>query len=91
MTFKNDEIQNFFDIFENSKNKIRYFEGCNYLELLQTKNNINEIWTLSIWDSEQHLNKYRNSELFKNTWQATKLLFKDKPKAFTLNSLKKSI
>ena len=87
MTFQEDKIEDFLLIFNRSKKKIRGFEGCQYLELLRDKNAHNVMLTYSHWLSEEHLNTYRDSELFKITWAATKLLFSDKPVAFSSESV----
>ncbi len=83
MTFQEDKIENFLAIFNRSKLLIRGFEGCQHLELLRDKNAPNVMLTYSYWLSEEHLNAYRDSELFKITWAATKVLFSDKPVAFS--------
>lgn len=83
MTFQEDKIENFLVIFNRSKHLIRGFEGCQHLELLRDKKAPNIMLTHSHWLSEEHLNTYRDSELFKTTWAATKALFLDKPVAFS--------
>jgi (4S)-4-hydroxy-5-phosphonooxypentane-2,3-dione isomerase len=40
-------------------------------------------FTLSVWDSEASLNTYRHSDFFRTTWAKTKVLFSDKPAAWT--------
>lgn len=67
----------------NSKARIKAREGCRYVELLRDERNPNVYFTRSIWDSEEHLNMYRDSELFKGVWAATKALFSDKPQAWS--------
>lgn len=83
MTFHEEKVGNFLAIFNDSKHKIRRFEGCQHLELLQDKNFPNIFSTYSYWESENHLNTYRDSELFKNVWTLTKVLFVEKPIAFS--------
>jgi heme-degrading monooxygenase HmoA len=83
MTFQEDKIEDFLEIFNRSKQYIRAFDGCQHLELLRDKNTPNILMTYSYWNSEKHLNIYRDSELFKSTWAATKVLFADKPVAFS--------
>ncbi|GAB4335608.1 MAG: antibiotic biosynthesis monooxygenase [Flammeovirgaceae bacterium] len=87
MTFQTEKVQDFLEIFENSKEKIRAFEGCQHLELLQDKNAPNVFMTYSYWNDENALEKYRQSELFQTTWNRTKALFSDKPMAFSAHSL----
>lgn len=84
MTFKEENIDLFLEIFQNSKNAIRQFEGCTELILYQDASDSRIFFTYSIWELEDHLNKYRTSALFENTWANTKVLFDSKPKAWTL-------
>jgi quinol monooxygenase YgiN len=86
MTFNSSQTADFLEIFNKSKEKIRAFEGCSYLELLSDKADSRIFFTYSIWDNEESLNKYRNSSLFKETWAKTKLLFDEKPQAWSLSS-----
>ena len=83
MTFREDKVDDFLEIFNNSKNKIRHFEGCHFLELLRDLDAPHVFMTHSHWETEQALETYRQSELFKTTWAATKVLFADKPMAFS--------
>jgi hypothetical protein len=87
MTFKPEETETFLKVFNQSKELIRGFEGCSYLELLREKKEGNIFFTYSKWDSEESLNKYRHSELFATTWAQTKILFAEKPRAWTVEGL----
>lgn len=87
MTFRADATDDFLKVFNNSKELIRGFEGCLYLELLREKKEGNIFFTYSKWDSEESLNKYRHSQLFADTWAQTKILFADKPQAWTVDEL----
>ncbi len=84
MHFKPENVEAFLDIFRASKPKIQAFEGCYGVELYQDPAHDNIRFTLSKWESEDHLNTYRHSELFEGTWAATKALFDGKPLAYTL-------
>lgn len=88
LTFEKDKVDTFKALFEEKKSKIRSFDGCHYLELLQgLESKENVFITHSHWESEAHLNAYRHSDLFKETWATTKALFADKPTAISLNKL----
>lgn len=87
MTFQEDKVDGFLEIFEASKNKIATMPGCNSVELLQDYNDSTIFSTYSIWDSEEDLNNYRKSELFGGVWKATKALFAAKPVAFSLKKI----
>lgn len=81
MFFELEKTQLFLEIFNESKEKIRSFDGCKDLKLVQNKENPNHFSTISIWLSVEHLENYRQSELFKTTWEKTKKLFNAKPRA----------
>ena len=87
MTFDPDRVNDFLEIFDRSKEKIRAFPGCEHLKLLQGRDASNVFFTYSIWQDEQALESYRHSLLFKETWAATKVLFAAKPEAWSTNLL----
>jgi len=87
MTFKPDKMDEFLQLFSEVKTKIRSFEGCEHLELMQDVNKKNIFFTYSKWVDEASLNQYRFSELFKNTWTKTKPLFLEKAEAWSVNSV----
>ena len=87
MSFKPDKIDEFLHNFEGSKLKIRSFKGCGLLELYRDKSNPNTFFTYSYWDTEQDLNNYRNSPLFRSVWAETKILFNEKPEAWSVDKM----
>ena len=89
MTFQLDKVDAFLEIFNENKQHIRNFEGVEALQLLNDKNKPNIFFTYSTWESEQHLNAYRNSELFNAVWIATKALFSEKAEAWSVDSVVK--
>ena len=89
MNFRPEEVENFLTIFHQSKDKIRHMPGCKHLELWNSQSDASIYYTYSIWDSEDDLNNYRDSDLFQSVWQATKALFASKAEASSLNVLVK--
>lgn len=87
MTFREEAVAQFLELFEEVKDKIRSVEGCRHMELLRQKGQPNVMFTLSLWDDEEALNRYRDSELFSGTWKRTKALFADKPQAWSLERI----
>jgi (4S)-4-hydroxy-5-phosphonooxypentane-2,3-dione isomerase len=84
MVFEPDKINDFLALFDQSKQLIRNVEGCTHLELLNDLTDKNIFFTYSYWGSEDDLNAYRNSELFKNVWSKTKVMFAAKPEAWSV-------
>jgi heme-degrading monooxygenase HmoA len=81
MTFREEKIDDFLELFEDVKKDIRSFKGCKYLELLKDTASSNIFTSYSIWESNDSLENYRTSDLFRNTWNKTKLLFIAQPVA----------
>ncbi len=90
LQFKTEHVPAFLAIFEESKNKIRHFPGCQHLELLQEAGQEAIFCTFSRWDSLEALENYRHSELFIGTWARTKVLFSDKPQAWSFEEISHS-
>ena len=91
MTFKTENINTFLNIFNASRNKISSFKGCTYLELVRDEGNKSIFFTISKWRDETSLEEYRNSEVFKETWAKTKVLFNNKPIAWSTVSIFNSL
>lgn len=83
MTFKPEHQKSFQTLFETHKYKIRAFDGCRHLELLQDTQSPHIFVTYSLWESEEHLNAYRHAPLFEEVWSQTKAMFAEKPLAFS--------
>lgn len=87
MSFEPSNIENFLENFEANKTHIRAFEGCEFLELYRDKNHTNIFFTYSYWQTEDDLNKYRHSDLFKGIWSNTKPMFNAKPEAWSVDKV----
>ena len=87
LSFHEEHIPAFLENFELNKDKIRNAAGNRFLELYQDKNNKSIFFTYSYWETEEDLENYRNSELFKEVWSFTKKLFNDKPEAWSVDKL----
>lgn len=84
MTFEPKKVKEFISIFNDSKKHIRNFKGCTHLQLLYDVNDPHVFFTYSYWESEDDLEIYRDSELFKSVWDKAKVLFLTKPEAWSL-------
>lgn len=87
MRFRESEIPSFLQDFEVVKEKIRHFPGCEFLELYRGEDDTNIFFTYSYWNTEQDLENYRHSDLFKKIWAETKIKFSAKPEAWSVNKL----
>ena len=87
MSFDPVETDNFLQLFEENRQKIASFEGCTFLELYRDIKSENIFFTYSHWETEDALNNYRHSDLFKSVWSRTKVLFNAKPEAWSVHKL----
>jgi autoinducer 2-degrading protein len=90
MTFQEGKAEEFGQIFHKVKNKIKTFRGCIFVEILQDLQDPNIFMTYSVWSSEADLERYRNSELFKDTWAIVKVLFSKPAEASSMKRVEKS-
>lgn len=87
MTFQEAAVDDFLSFISGQSSKIRAFEGCQFLQILQEQGNPAVVMTLSHWQSADALERYRHSALFKSVWAKTKIHFTEKPEAWSMNSL----
>ena len=88
MSFHPEKVEDFKKIFAENWKYIKGFEGCSHVGLLQDEHNPSVFFTYSLWESEAHVNHYRNSELFKRVWTGTRALFNEKAHAWSVRELK---
>ncbi len=88
MTFRPEALEAFMEIFDASAPKIRAFPGCLHLELWQDQHDPNILTTHSHWTGPDALERYRQSDLFKQTWAKTRPLFAAPPLAFSNHELR---
>lgn len=91
LSFHEEHIDLFRSIFNLSKEKIVAHKGCHKVELLQDCQNKGVFFTYSWWDSEEDLNAYRQSKLFDKVWRETKILFNDKPMAWSTEKINEAL
>ena len=87
LNLKPDKVEEFELIFNQKKPLIDSFEGCQTTNLFKISGADSQYFTISYWESEEHLENYRASALFKSTWSRVKPLFAAKARAFTLTSV----
>jgi heme-degrading monooxygenase HmoA len=86
MSFKPELVSTFERLFDERKELIAGFDGCINLKLMQDLKKKNTFFTISLWEKEADLEAYRNSALFIDTWAKTKVLFNEKPSAWSLDT-----
>jgi heme-degrading monooxygenase HmoA len=89
MEFLEGNENAFLEIFEQVQLEIKGFPGCHSLELLQETDSATIFFTVSVWETKEALEEYRNSTLFNETWEMTKQLFSKKAMAWSTQSIAK--
>jgi autoinducer 2-degrading protein len=87
LNFQPDKVDEFLEIFNQNKQVLANSDGCICLEIFESTSDIDTYFTISNWQSVEHLERYRQSELFKYIWSKVKPLFNNKAQAWTLNTL----
>ena len=87
MEFKSDKVETFMSIFQENKSEIAAQEGCYGVKLLQDIHDSNVFFTYSKWKSQAHLDQYRKTDFFKGIWAQTKVLFCNKPVAWSVQEI----
>lgn len=85
MTFRPEATAQFQDLFEGWRHRIVAMPGCAHLELLQGTDEPHVFFTYSEWASVDHLEAYRNSDVFASVWPVVKGLFAAKAEAWTVD------
>ncbi len=84
MEFNPEKVEEFSEFFRRNKERIGSFAGCISLRLHRDAKLEHVFYTVSVWESEDALEAYRNSELFNQLWSFAKARFAGKPLAFSL-------
>ena len=87
MEFQADKANDFEALFKSIKHKIVQTEGCFHLELWRDVDNQNVFFTYSKWQSELFLDKYKQTDIFRNAWPKTKAMFAQKPAAWSVKQI----
>lgn len=87
MEFAQDKIEDFKKLFAQTRDKIAASKGCRELHLLNDINHPHIFMTHSLWESEEDLLAYRDSELFNSTWSIVKEWFAAKPAAWSMDKI----
>ncbi len=90
MKFRSDKVAEFRELFEQQHTRIKAFRGCQDVTLYQDINEPGIFFTYSHWESEDALQEYRSSDVFRSIWTSTKALFSERAEAWSLNEIKVS-
>ena len=84
MHFAAEGVKLFSELFKKHRVAMASVEGCLSLEVFSVADKPFSYATISKWQSPEHLENYRQSELFNTIWKKIKPYFASKAEAFTL-------
>ena len=87
LTMREEEVETFKAYFATVCDTIRHQEGCNLLQAWQDINNPAIFFTYSLWDSQEHLDKYRDSAFFLQFWKTVKQWFGAKAEVWSFDKI----
>ncbi len=87
LSFHIEKVEEIHRFLKGKVDSIRAVDGCEYLEIVQDRKNKGLIFTLSHWQSEDHLNAYRKSEVFGGVWPILKASFNAPPEAYSTDQI----
>jgi len=87
MQFKPEKVAEFLSHFDSVKDRVRNQPGCTEMFLYKDNAQSNVYFTISTWELEIDLERYRKSEFFKEVWFFTKELFEVKAEAWSIEKL----
>lgn len=85
--FQEEKVEDFLLLFDQVVTKVNGFPGCHKMYMLRDINNPAIFITHSLWDSEEDLNNYRDSELFLSIWPTIKPWFAERAQAWSLENV----
>jgi heme-degrading monooxygenase HmoA len=80
---REDKVESFRSTFRENRHLISTFPGCQEVRLVFDLNESGIHFTISIWNSEEDIERYRNSALFTKIWSTVKPWFSTKPEAWS--------
>lgn len=86
MTFREEKVGRFQELFEGWRHRIVARPGCRKLELLHDVADPRVFFTHSEWDHENDLEAYRRSATFAEVWPVVKTLFAERAEAWSLHT-----
>lgn len=83
LQFQKDKAEDFLAFFETIKHKVNNYPGCAGMRLIQDIHRPEIFMTYSLWETEEQLNGYRDSQTFGEVWPIIKPWFDARPEAWT--------
>lgn len=90
MKFRPETSKTFQAFFYETQTVVASMPGCLFVDLFQDFQDQDAFYTLSLWESEEHLNQYRASDKFGEIWKYTKSLFGAPPAAYSLKPIQRN-
>jgi quinol monooxygenase YgiN len=88
LSFEEDKRQDFTKVFKKHQQSMKEnFSECISLEAFEDKKQPGLFFTFSVWQEPASLEKYRDSEYFREIWGTIKPWFNEKAQAWSLDKV----
>lgn len=87
LTMQENEVDTFKNYFATVCDTIRHQDGCNLLQAWHDIKTPTIFFTYSLWNSEEDLNKYRDSAFFLKFWKTVKPWFAAKAEVWSFDKI----
>jgi len=92
LTVKNASAKSEFEKIYQVRNPFKNgVKGCTSVKVMQDVNHKDVFYTVSLWDSNDDLEAYRQSDYFAETWPMVKAQLSKRAEAFSMTELDKAI
>lgn len=81
----------FVEVYMNVFSEILKSPGCNTVKLVRDIHSKHIFFTVSEWDTEEDLNNYRASSLFREIWAKLKPHFANKAEVWSVEELSRKV
>lgn len=82
-----DRMEEALEILERNIASIRQMDGCSQVNLFRDTHRSGLLMSISVWQSEAHLNNYRHSAFFQDFWKQLKGTFAEPARAWSFEAL----
>ncbi len=87
MTLKEAHVDSFKKRIPIISIEVRRVSGCMHNDIFRDKNKDNVFYSYTIWNSEEDIEKYLNSQYYKEIWNDLWDYFKIEPQAWKIDNI----
>lgn len=87
LVFDDKSLSSALELIACASSVVRDTKGCVYMQAHRVNNDPYTVFTYSLWEADEYLEAYRNTDYFKAFWKKLKPLFAERAEAWSLDLL----